>query len=242
MKSDMQDVSEPHPELNGGNLRRNSLQQQVFDNLRSAIMSGVFRPGEALSSRGLAQQLGVSAMPVREALTRLTTEGVLQNTSSRTLRLRVLTPSDFDEITAIRLELEGMAAERACNAMTATDLAEIRTLNEDLGAAAASDDADRYLKANAAYHAAIYKVSGWPLLVGMIERLWLMVGPSIRMSVPDRAHMAISQGFHDQIMTALDARDGRIVREAIVDDISTAAKDIRASLALDKANPQRKEV
>jgi DNA-binding GntR family transcriptional regulator len=62
------------------------------------------------------------------------------------------------------------------------------------------------------------------------------------MSVPDRAHMAISQGFHDQIMTALDARDGRIVREAIVDDISTAAKDIRASLALDKANPQRKEV
>ena len=108
--------------------------------------------------------------------------------------------------------------------------------------AAASGDADRYLKANAAYHAAIYKVSGWPLLVGMIERLWLMVGPSIRMSVPDRAHMAISQGFHDQIMTALDARDGRSVRGAIVGDISTAAKDIRASLSPHAANQQRKEV
>lgn len=242
MKSDMQDVSDSHPDLTGGNLRRDSLQQQVFDNLRSAIMAGAFRPGETLSSRGLAKRLGVSAMPVREALTRLTTEGVLQATSSRTLRLRVLSPSDFDEITAIRVELEGMAAERACNAMTAKDLAEIRTLNDDLTLAAASGDADRYLKANADYHAAIYKVSGWRLLVGMIERLWLMVGPSIRMSVPDHAHMAISQGFHDQIMTALDARDGHIVRDAIVNDISTAAKDIRASLATDAESSQRKEV
>ncbi|MCA1774885.1 MAG: GntR family transcriptional regulator [Loktanella sp.] len=237
----MQDVSEPHPGLNGGNLQRESLQQQVFDNLRSAIMSGVFRPGEVLSSRGLAQQLGVSAMPVREALTRLTTEGVLQNTPSRTLRLRVLSPSDFDEITAIRFEIEGMAAERACGAMTTADLAEIRALNDALTAAASSGDADHYLKANADYHAAIYRVSGWPLLVGMIERLWLMVGPSIRMSVPDRAHMATSQEFHDQIMTALDARDGKTVRAAIVDDISTAARDIRASLAPEAAHPQMKE-
>jgi len=238
----MQDFSDPHPELTGGNLRRDSLQQQVFDNLRSAIMSGAFRPGETLSSRGLAQRLGVSAMPVREALTRLSTEGVLQATSSRTLRLRVLSPSDFDEITAIRVELEGMAAERACDAMTTKDLAEIRTLNDALTLAAASGDADRYLKANADYHAAIYKVSGWPLLVGMIERLWLMVGPSIRMCVPDRDHMATSQGFHDRIIAALDARDAPTVRAAIVDDISTAAKDIRASLAPAAAHPHSKEV
>lgn len=199
-------------------------------------MSGAYRPGEVLSSRGLAKQLGVSAMPVREALTRLTTEGVMESTSSRTLRLRVLRSQDFDEITAIRVSMEGMAAERACAEMTTQDLTSIRNLNDNLTSAADSGDVDWYLGANAAFHTAIYKVSGWPLLVGMIERLWLMVGPSIRISIPDRAHMATSQCFHDQIMDALEAGDGKAVREAIVDDIRTAAKDIRAFLDPDKNN------
>jgi len=237
----MQDVSDPRAPLNAGSLRRDSLQQQIFDNLRDAIMSGVFRPGQVLSSRGLAEELGVSAMPVREALTRLTTEGALETTSSRTLRLRVLRPEDFDEITAIRIEIEGMAAERAAAEMTPKDIFEIKRLNDDLTAAAESGDADWYLKANAAFHAAIYKVCGWPLLLGMIERLWLMVGPSIRASVPDRAHMATSQGFHDQIMAALDARDGVAVRRAIVDDITTAAKDIRAFLNVETDKSPKKE-
>lgn len=205
-------------------------------------MSGAFRPGEVLSSRGLAEQLNVSAMPVREALTRMTAEGALENTSSRTLRLRVLRLQDFDEITAIRVEIEGMAAERACDEMTAKDLTDIRNLNEDLTVAAVSGDVDWYLGANAAFHTAIYKVSGWPLLVGMIERLWLMVGPSIRVSVPDRAHMLTSQCFHDQIMAALEAGDGKAVREAIVDDIRTAAKDIRSFLDSDKKQSPRQEV
>ncbi len=235
----MQDVSEPRAAFKVGNLRRDSLQQQIFDSLRDAIMSGVFRPGQVLSSRGLAEELGVSAMPVREALTRLTTEGAMENTSSRTTRLRVLSPLDFDEITAIRIEIEGMAAERAASELTDLDLANIRKLNADLTAAAKSGDADWYLKANAAFHAEIYKLSGWPLLLGMIERLWLMVGPSIRASVPDCAHMATSQSFHDQIMQALEARDGKQVRKAIVNDIRTAAKDIRAFLGADQDTPDK---
>ncbi|MBU3261579.1 GntR family transcriptional regulator [Roseovarius sp. PS-C2] len=227
----MQDVSETRLTFKAATLRRDSLQQQIYDNLRNDIMTGVFRPGETLSSRSLATELGVSAMPVREALTRLTTEGALELTTSRTLRLRLLTPEDFDEITAIRTDLEGMAAERAAEQITADSLSRIGKLNDDLTAAADSGDADRYLKANATYHAEIYKMSGWPLLLSMIERLWLIVGPSIRTCVPDRDHMATSQGFHDAVMTALTKGDAKAVRAAIVDDIQTAAHDIRAFLA-----------
>ena len=227
----MQDVSETRLTFKAATLRRDSLQQQIYDNLRSDIMTGVFRPGETLSSRSLATELGVSAMPVREALTRLTTEGALELTTSRTLRLRLLTPEDFDEITAIRTDLEGMAAERAAEQITADSLSRIGKLNDDLTAAADSGDADRYLKANATYHAEIYKISGWPLLLSMIERLWLIVGPSIRTCVPDRDHMATSQGFHDAVITALTKGDAKAVRAAIVDDIQTAAHDIRAFLA-----------
>lgn len=233
MKLNMQHVSTSHP-LNGDSLKRESLQQQIFENLRNAIVSGVYRPGEVISSRGLADQLGVSAMPVREALTRLTTEGVLESTPSRTLRLRVLRAQDFDEITAIRVSLEGMAAERACAQVTTQDLSNIGKLNDDLISAVDSGDVDRYLGANAAFHTEIYNVSKWPLLVGMIERLWLMVGPSIRISIPDRAHMATSQTFHNQILDALESGDCKAVGEAIVDDITTAAKDIRTFLDSDR--------
>lgn len=231
MKSNMQDVSETRLTFKATALRRDSLQQQIYDHLRSDIMTGAFKPGETLSSRSLAAELGVSAMPVREALTRLTTEGALELTTSRTLRLRLLTPEDLDEITAIRTDLEGRAAKRAAEQMTAESLARISKLNDDLTAAASSGNADRYLKANATYHAEIYKISGWPLLLSMIERLWLIVGPSIRTCVPDRDHMATSQGFHDAVMAALTKGDAESVRTEIIDDIQTAAKDIRAFLA-----------
>ncbi|EPX85692.1 GntR family transcriptional regulator [Salipiger mucosus] len=227
----MQGVSD-HP--SGGAktpLRRDSLQQQIYERLRNGLVSGAFLPGETVSSRGLAQSLAVSAMPVREALTRLTAEGALELTSSRTLRVRVLTPADFDEVTTIRVELEGMAAERAAGQVTEEDVARVRALHGDLTAAAETADADRYLAANAAFHSGIYAAARWPLLLSMIQRLWLTVGPSIRASVPDHLHMATSMRFHDAAVEAIGARDAEALRAAIVGDIETAAKDIRAFLA-----------
>ncbi|CUH34659.1 HTH-type transcriptional regulator McbR [Jannaschia seosinensis] len=212
-------------------LQRDSLQQQIYERLRNRLIAGSFFPGEAVSSRGLAQALDVSAMPVREALTRLTAEGALELTNSRTLRVRVLTPDDFDEATAIRLDLEGMAAIRAAGQATGEDAAAVRRLHRDLIAAAESVDADRYLSANAAFHSGIYTAARWPLLLGMIQRLWLIVGPSIRSSVPDRQHMATSMQFHNAAAEAMEARDATTLRSAVVDDIRTAAINIRASLA-----------
>lgn len=211
-------------------LQRDSLQQQIYDRLFTGLVTGAYLPGEVISSRGLAQQLGVSAMPVREALTRLTAEGALELTSSRTLRVRKLTPEDFDEVTAIRVVNEGMAAERAARQLTDSDVTRVRKLHAELAAAAEGEETDRYLSANAAFHGGIYRAAHWPLLLGIIKRLWLAVGPSIRVSVPDYQHMATSMRHHDDALAALEARDPTGLREAIVDDIRTAARGIRARL------------
>lgn len=218
------DGAEPSP------LQRDSLQQQIYDRLHAGLIAGAFRPGEAISSRGLAQQLSVSAMPVREALTRLTAEGALELTASRTLRVRVLSREDFDEVTAIRTRLEGMAAQRAGEQFDGADIARIRALHADLAQAADHGDADRYLAANASFHAGIYAAARWPLLLGMIQRLWLIVGPSIRASVPDQGHVSRSMGYHDAMVAAMALRDATALRAAILDDITTAARDIRATL------------
>ncbi|TCO74182.1 GntR family transcriptional regulator [Rhodovulum euryhalinum] len=214
----------------GQPLRRESLQQQVYERLRHNLTTGVFKPGEILSSRSLAQELGVSAMPVREALTRLTAEGALELTSSRTLRVRLMTADAFDEVTAIRLDLEGMAAERAAGLATPDALATITRLHHALAEAAERGGIDDYLHRNAQFHDAIYAASGWPLLTEMIRRLWMIVGPSIRACVPDRAHMAVSMAHHDAVLAALNRGDGPGLRAAILADIGEAATDIRKTL------------
>lgn len=223
-------------------LQRDSLQQQIYDRLHAGLIAGAFRPGEAISTRGLAAQLGVSAMPVREALTRLTAEGALELTPSRNLAVRRLSPEDFDEVTAIRTELEGMAAARAGAARSAADITTIRALHADLADAAESGDIDRYLAANAAFHAGIYDVARWPLLLSMIQRLWLIAGPAIRACLPDQTHLGRSMACHDTILAAFLTGDGAALRAAIIADITTAAPDIRASLADGATQPEPKEI
>lgn len=216
-------------------LQRDSLQQQIYDRLCDGLVTGAFLPGQMISSRGMAQELGVSAMPVREALTRLTAEGALELTSSRTLRVRKLTPRDFDEVTALRVVNEGIAAERAALQVSDEDILRVRKLHDELTAAARGKETDRYLAANSAFHSGIYSAAKWSLLMDIIKRLWLTVGPSIRVSVPDYQHMATSMTYHDAALGALEARDPVALRAAIVDDIETAAKDIRARLDADEA-------
>ena len=211
-------------------LQRDSLQQQIYDRLHAGLIAGAFRPGEVISSRGLAAQLSVSAMPVREALTRLSAEGALELTPSRMLRVRILSPDDFDEVTAIRTELEGMAARRAGGQLTDADITTIHALHHALGRAADSGDVDRYLAANADFHSGIYAAARWPLLLGMIQRLWLMVGPAIRACVPDTGHIHRSMGHHDTMLAAVVARDSGALKAAIIADIAHAAPDIRAAL------------
>ena len=231
----MQDDSVGGLDAKAPPLRRDSLHQQIYDRLFTSLVTGIYQPGDTISSRGLATQLGVSAMPVREALTRLTAEGALELTSSRTLRVRKLTPEDFDEVTAIRIENEGMAADRAARRVTDADIARVRKLHGALARAAQRQETDRYLAANAAFHGGIYRAAHWPLLMSIIKRLWLAVGPSIRGSVPDPEHMATSMGFHDAALAALEARDPAGLRAAIVEDIRTAAVGIRARLEQEEA-------
>jgi DNA-binding GntR family transcriptional regulator len=219
-------------------LQRDSLQQQIYDRLRHSLVSGAYRPGETLSSRGLAERLGVSAMPVREALTRLTAEGALEPTGSRTLRVRLLTAADFDELTAIRLSLEPMAALRAAEHAGDADRKAAGICYDALQKAAESGGVDAYLTANAEFHRVIYAAAGWPILNGAIERLWMIVGPSIRACVPDTRHIEISMQAHYSARVALQARDGVALAEAITRDIKTAASDIRIYLDFAATEPQ----
>ncbi len=112
-----------HPVENG------TLASRVYRELRDFLMAGQVQPGQMLTLRELAAALGVSPMPVREAVRRLAAEGGLETLPNRRVRVPILTRSRFRELLAIRLAVEGLAVEKAVSRMRDQDIDRIEELN-----------------------------------------------------------------------------------------------------------------
>ncbi|RBJ63998.1 GntR family transcriptional regulator, partial [Pseudomonas sp. MWU12-2534b] len=115
---------------------RDTLQEQVYRQIREALMSGRFQPGQKLTIRGLAEALGSSPMPVREALQRLSAENAFEVTETSRLRVRMMTVERLREIRDARVALEGLLAEKAVQHLHKADMQEIADLCRQMQKAA----------------------------------------------------------------------------------------------------------
>lgn len=202
-----------------------TVQRQVYDRLRRALMSGRFAPGETISLRKLAARFQTSTTPVREALRRLESEGGLVAGANRMLSVPEPDLATVRELYDIRVAVEGMAAARAAGRITPAELATVDAACEAMAEAAAAAAIERYLEQNWRFHAAIYAAGRAPILQGIIEGLWLRAGPLIRL-VPGPAHFAQSMRSHRAALAALHAGDAQAAREAIERDLRDAAADL----------------
>ncbi|ROL64750.1 GntR family transcriptional regulator [Pseudomonas vranovensis] len=205
---------------------RDTLQDQVYRQIREALMSGRFQPGQKLTIRGLAEALGSSPMPVREALQRLSAENAFEVTETSRLRVRVMTTERLREIRDARVALEGLLAEKAVAHLGDADLAEITELCVQMQAAADKVDVPAYLWGNFAFHRRIYAVAQAELTVAAVENFWLHMGPCFALVAPDKAHLQRSMQAHDRIVAALAERDAAAARAAVTDDIMQAADSL----------------
>ncbi|MDB5511432.1 MAG: GntR family transcriptional regulator, partial [Enterovirga sp.] len=105
-----------------GRLERVTLGDRVYDELRELIIGGELAPGDKLSLRSVAETLGVSIMPVREAVSRLVADEALEVLPNRAVTIPVMTRAKFRELTRIRLVIECFAAEQAALSRRAADL------------------------------------------------------------------------------------------------------------------------
>ncbi|MDF2764372.1 MAG: GntR family transcriptional regulator [Rhodospirillales bacterium] len=211
-------------------LQRNTLNEAVYQQLKQALMSGRIAPGSTMTIRSLASSFGVSLMPVREALRRLVAEHVLVLQPNRSVALPVITRERFREITRIRTSLEGLAAEEAAAHLTRADIDRLDALNQAIERPGASRTPD-YLINNREFHFAIYRNSGMPTLLSIIESLWVQIGPLLTIQqriyskAPDQAQL-----HHRRALRAFRRRDGAQARAAIVADIQDAAEIIAEHL------------
>lgn len=202
---------------------------QVYDQIRDAIASGRFNPGDTLSTRQVAESLGVSQMPVREAFHRLVAEGALQNRSNRTIGLPLLGLSEFRELTEIRVTLEGEAAAKAAvsNAPIADELS---VLLDGMESAIFRDDTAAYLALNRKFHFTVYSAAGSTELVRLIDQLWLRVGSLLNWSSRRRDNIVRSNVHHIAILQAVQERNPDRARRAIRDDLMEAATIVEDEL------------
>lgn len=205
--------------------RRGELQDRVAQQLRRSLMVGQIVPGQPLSLRQLAQQLGTSPMPVREVISQLTAAGVLEALPNRSVIVARMTRSRFIELTRVRTALEGMAAEMACERVTPKLIAQVEKLDAQLHKAIDGRDILGCLSYNQAFHFALYAASQSEILPGLIEALWLRAGPFMYFSLTD-PNMPWDASSHADILDALRAGKPVATRRAIEHDIATTAKSL----------------
>jgi len=213
---------------------RVTLGQQIYAELRELLMAGELAPGDKLSLRAVAGRLGVSMMPVRQAVSRLVADDALEVLPNRAVRVPLMTVAKFRELTRVRIAVEGFAAEEGALARSEADLNALALHDAAFRREAQSRDPDlaRAVRANKDLHFAIYRAARLPALVAIIEGLWLRIGPVLNLDLKVSGERLAQGGAADQharALAAIAAGDGPAARAAIIEDITGAAAFIEAS-------------
>ena len=195
------------------------LRASIYEELRRRMITGKITPGVGLSTRGLALEMGVSQMPVRDALSRLAAEGAVAIRSKRRIEVPAMTAERFDDLLDCRLLLEPEAAVLALPQITAAKLKQLREIDAALDAAMEQGDVIGYMERNFAFHFNIYRANQRPIQNRLIEALWLQFGPFMRV-VYGRVGTANLVDQHRIALDAIEARDPEALRRAIASDIA----------------------
>jgi DNA-binding GntR family transcriptional regulator len=197
---------------------RDTMRVRVYRALARGLMAGMFKPGEAVTLRTLAHRLGTSAMPVREAVSKLIAERALVLLPNRSVIVPRMSRARFIELCETRQMLEGMMAEAACARATPALLRQLSEINEAMKVRISYDDFHGALSHNMAFHFTLYRSAGKHVVLPLIEMLWLQAGPFLALSLTTPGARWTAR-HHQSLLAALRASLGPSARRAIEADI-----------------------
>jgi DNA-binding GntR family transcriptional regulator len=192
--------------------------ERVYQALRERILFGGFQPGRPVTLRGLAESLGVSPMPVREAVRRLIAQRALELHDNRRVSVPAMTAGKFGEIVFARLALEPELAVRAMARIGEAEIAAIVHIDDQIEAAMQSGDPEGYMRFNHAFHASIYSLAESQTLGALVDSVWLQFGPFMR-TVYGRFGTSSLEDQHQRAIAAIRRQDAEGLRTAIAEDI-----------------------
>lgn len=213
-------------------LQRDTLPMQVLNKLMDWIMDGKLKMGEKLNTEELARQLGVSRMPIREALKSLEKIGLAESIPYVGVKLVSLEQEDVLQIYLMRQLLEPLAAGEACKKITEEQIHELEEIHKEYVPIVEADEIDAkklYLQ-NRKFHFAIYSISEMDRVCAMIESLWdtlsffkLIYGRDVIKNTNGAKNMiAEHQGYID----ALKDRDAERLKKSLYDTLGVRIEGI----------------
>jgi DNA-binding GntR family transcriptional regulator len=202
-------------------IKKENLTGKVYQQIKEAIMSGQFQPGERLPIRQLAGKMGTSITPVREALLRLVSYGALEMKPAHPITTPVLSKKGYLENRAIRVVNEGLAAAEAARKIKTRQLNRLIRINEEMIRAGREGRFKDSIANNYAFHIEVCKAAEMPALLEIIEILWLKIGPSLNiLQCQDlEKRPGTRSNYHKQILQALKERDSQAARSAMERDL-----------------------
>ncbi len=205
-----------------------TLGQRVYSELRDFLMVGGAQPGEKITLRQLTSAFGTSLMPVREAVQRLAAEGALEVLPNRAIRIPVMTKARVREILQLRLMLEGLAVEQAATRIEPAVIAQLQELNDAfMLEMRRREDSAKLFRVNKEFHFTIYRAAEMPVLLEIIENMWLRIGPFLHFSLGVRGREAARKyapESHKRMIRAMRQRDGKLGRAALASDLGGAVE------------------
>lgn len=194
--------------------------ETIADELEKMIFSGAFQDGERLDEQRLSTHFGVSRTPLREALQRLATSGLVDQLPRRGVFVRHPGPVELMELFEAMSELEAACARLAARRITDEALAQLRQANAVCRTAVLSSDVDHYYDENERFHHIIYEQSGNRFLAQETARLHRRLQPFRRHQLHLRGRMAQSLEEHQAVVDALERGDGDSAANALRDHVA----------------------
>ena len=200
----------------------------MYEELRHKIIYGELLPGQSVTLRNLAEQFGVSFIPVREALWQLETEKVVLIERNKSFRVNTLTARELEEALSIRLVLEARVAERACEVRSDDVVPRLERLLKDMEKSA--NRPREYLLKNSEFHFTIYNAADMPVHMQLINQLWARIGPYLYIQAKEMIPIMRSNLYHNKMAAALAARDKKELVKMLRQDLTAAARFIKDRL------------
>lgn len=191
------------------------LRDVVFQTLRQAILRGELKPGERLMEIHLAQKLGVSRTPVREAIRKLELEGLVLMIPRKGAVVAEITISDLEDVLEVRMALEELAMKHACRRITKEQLDGLEQLAAVFSESLNGDDVGACAQADMLFHDAIYEATGNNRLIQILNNLREQMYRYRMEYLKDRHSHAQLLKEHEEILNALKCHDEKSALEWI---------------------------
>lgn len=198
------------------------LRDVVFEHLREAIVEGRLKPGQRLMEVQLAEQLGVSRTPVREAIRKLELEDLVVMIPRKGAYVANMSLKDIIDLLEIRASLEGLAAYLAAERITDEDIKKLELISEELEESINELDIESLLKKDVEFHECIFKCTNNKKLHQLINSLWEQVYRFRVTYVSDYDSTINIIEEHKMILDAIKRRDSELAKQYAMKHIQTA--------------------